>query len=172
MILATIKDENIMNLYKALELVNLERFIDQETGEIDIEGFNAAKAELHEKMRAVVAYIKNQQIIVDNLSNTIKDLQAKKEVKINKIDSLKDYLKSIMIQNQTKKIEATDGSFYASLSGISKSVIIEDDAVIPTEYLNDPKPPEPSKTKLKAALESGMAIDGVYLKETQKILIK
>ncbi len=161
-----------MNLYKASELVILERFVDQETGEIDIEGFNTAKAELNEKMRAVVAYIKNQQVVVDNLSDAIKDLQAKKEVKSNKIDSLKEYLKSIMIQNQTKKIEATDGSFFASLSGMSKSVIIDDNAVIPTEYLNDPKPLEPSKTKLKAALDSGVVIDGVYLKETVKILIK
>jgi hypothetical protein len=162
-----------MNLYQATELARLESHIDDETGEIDIAAFDAAKITLADKQRAVVAYVRNIDSNEAMLADAIKQLQAKQKAMEAKRERLSDYLMENMKATGVSKIEAIDGTFSATLyPGRDVSVAIEDGAAFPLELCNTPKPPEPSKTKIKSAIEAGQAIAGACIVKNDRLTIK
>jgi Siphovirus Gp157 len=162
-----------MNLYQATELARLESHIDDETGEIDIASFDAAQITLADKQRAVVAYVRNLDSNETMLADAIKQLQAKQKAMKAKRERLSDYLLENMKAANITKIEAIDGTFSATLyPERDVSVVIEDGATFPPEFCNAPKPPEPSKTKIKAAIEAGQAIAGACIVKNDRLTIK
>ena len=52
-----------------------------------------------------------------------------------------------------------------------ESVEIDADAEFPPELCNDPKPPTPSKTKIKAAIKRGEAIAGARIVRKDRLSI-
>lgn len=162
-----------MNLYKATELARLESHIDEDTGEIDLAAFDAAQITLADKQRAVVAYVRNVDATEAMLTDAIKELQAKQKAMKAKRERLRGYLIESMKATGIKKIEAFDGTFSATLyHERDTSVVIEEGATFPPELCNDPKPPEPSKTKIKAAIEAGQAISGACIVRSDRLTIK
>lgn len=162
-----------MNLYKATELARLESHIDDETGEINIEAFDAAQITLADKQRAVVAYVRNLDSNEAMLADAIKQLQAKQKAMKAKRERLSDYLLENMKAANVTKIEAVDGTFSATLyPERDVSVVIEEGATFPPELCNAPKPPEPSKTKMQAAIEAGQAIASAFIVKNDRLTIK
>jgi hypothetical protein len=162
-----------LNLYKATELARLESHIDDETGEIDIAAFDAAQITLADKQRAVVAYVRNIDSKEAMLADAIKQLQAKQKAMKAKRERLSDYLLENMKAANLNKIEAIDGTFSATLyPDRDVSVIIEEGATFPLELCNTPNPPEPSKTKIKEAIEAGQAIAGACIVKNDRLTIK
>jgi hypothetical protein len=71
------------------------------------------------------------------------------------------------------EIKADDGSFEVKLYvGRDESVEIDEGATFPPELCNDPKPPEPSKTKIKNAILAGEAIGGAQIIRKDRLTIK
>lgn len=169
------KRMNKMNvtLYHAAELAKLENFVDTETGEIDIAGFDSAQITLQEKSRAVVAYIKNEQALIEMMKNAEKDLAAKRKAREAHNENLKDYLYRTMRQTETTEISAADGTFKAKLYlERDESVAIDEGATFPPELCNPPRPPEPSKTLIKEAILRGEPIKGAHIIKKDRLEIK
>ncbi len=160
-----------LTLYQAAALTTVTNYIDTETGEIDTDGLENANIVFNDKVLAVAAYIKNAGLEVDALATVIKDLTEKRRVLENKQASLKTYLSEILSVTNSDKISNSTLSV-SLLIGRDTSVTIEDGAVIPLYLCNDPKPPEPSKTKLRDALEAGLQIDGVRIVKKDRLVIK
>jgi hypothetical protein len=162
-----------MNLYQATELARLESHIDEETGEIDLAAFDAAQITLLNKQRAVVAFVRNLDAHEAMLTDAIKQLQAKQKAIKAKAERLEIYLLENMKAHGITKIEAADGTFSATrYPQRDTSVLIEDGAVFPPDLCNDPKPPEPSKTKIKAAIEAGQEVPGACIVKNDRLTIK
>jgi hypothetical protein len=162
-----------MNLYQATELARLESHVDEETGEIDLAAFDAAQIALLDKQRAVVAFVRNAEAHEAMLADAIKQLQAKQKTMKAKGERLKTYLLENMRAAGISKIEAADGTFSATLyPQRDASVVIEDGAIFPPELCADPKPPEPSKTKIKAAIEAGHDVPGASIVKNDRLTIK
>lgn len=162
-----------MSLYKATELARLESHIDEETGEINIEAFDAAKITLAEKQRSVVAFIRNLDAKAAMVKAAAKELADKAKAMQAQRERMNDYLMANMKQAGITKIEAVDGTFSATLYlGRDESIVIEESAVFPPELCNDPKPPEPSKTKIKAAILAGQAVAGAMIVRNDRLTIK
>ena len=71
------------------------------------------------------------------------------------------------------EIKAADGSFVVKLYvDRDESVVIEEGAVFPPELCIDPKPPEPSKTKIKNAILAGQPIAGAKIVRKDRLQIK
>jgi hypothetical protein len=165
--------EITLNLYQATELARLESHVDAVTGEIDLAAFESSQIALIEKQRSVVAYIKNVMATSDMIDQAIKDLTEKKRLHASRADRLKEYLKGSMVASNTLKIEALDGTFSATLSlGRDESVLLDDGFKFPPELCNDPKPPEPSKTKIKDAIKRGEPVAGAQIVRKNRITIK
>ena len=52
-----------------------------------------------------------------------------------------------------------------------ESVELEPDAEFPAALCNDPKPPTPSKTKIKAAIKAGEAVAGARIVRKDRLTI-
>ena len=162
-----------ITLYQASELARLETHIDQDTGEIDMLAYDAAQITLADKQMAVVAYIKNSELTEGMLDTAIKELTAKKKAVAARNASLKAYLSANMKEHGITSIKAYDGTFEAKLYlDRDESVVILDGATFPTELCNPPKPPEPSKSLIKAAIHAGQAVAGAMIVRNDRLQIK
>ena len=163
-----------MNLFQATELARLESNIDCETGEINIEAFEASKIALVEKQRAVVAWLKNNDAHINMLDNAIKELTARKKGMQTRHDSLKDYLLVNMQNNGITEINAENFVFSAKIQNNPPSVVIEDESLIPKDYMRIslPPPPAPDKVSIKSAIADGLNVPGASLQTTQRLVIK
>lgn len=162
-----------INLYQANKLARLEAHIDHETGEIDIASYDLAKMALADKQCAVVAYIKNSELAEGMLDVAIKELTAKKKVFSARNASLKAYLSANMKEHGIAFIKANDGTFQATLyTDRDESVVLLDGATFPPELCSTPKPPEPSKTLIKAAINAGQAVAGAVIVRNDRLTIK
>jgi Siphovirus Gp157 len=162
-----------MSLYKANELARLESHIDQDTGEIDVNSYDMAQIALADKQLAVVAYIKNSEATESMLDAAIKDLTSKKKAITARNVSLKAYLASNMKEHGITSIKANDGTFEAKLYlDRDESVVLLDGETFPPELCNAPKPPEPSKTLIKAAITAGQAIAGAMIVRNDRLTIR
>ena len=100
----------------------------------------------------------------------IKALQTAYE---RKAEKLRDYLAENMKTAGIHEIKAADGSFVVKLYlDRDESVVIEDGAFFVPELCNDPKPPEPSKTKIKNAILAGEPVAGAYIVRKDRLTIK
>lgn len=162
-----------ITLYKANELARLEHYIDQDTGEINVLGYDQAQITLADKQQAVVAFIKNSELTEGMLDTAIKELMGKKKVIAARNASLKAYLSANMKEHGITSIKAIDGTFEAKLYvDRDESVLIQDGATFPPELCNTPKPPEPSKTLIKAAINAGQAVAGAMIVRNDRLTIK
>lgn len=162
-----------ITLYKANELARLESHIDPDTGEIDVAAYDSAQITLAEKQMAVVAYIKNSELTEGMLDTAIKELTSKKKAITGRNASLKAYLSANMKEHSITSIKANDGTFEAKLYvDRDESVVILDGATFPFELCNAPKPPEPSKTLIKAAIKAGQAVAGAVIVRNDRLTIK
>lgn len=162
-----------LSLYKATELAQFENFIDTETGEIDLAGFESAQITLQEKSRAVVAYIKNQELTINAIKQAETDLTAKRKEMENRNSTLKTYLLNAMKASNMTEIAALDGTFKAKLYlERDESVVIDEGATFPANLCNAPKPPEPSKTLIKEAILKGEPIKGARIVKKDRLEIK
>jgi hypothetical protein len=50
--------------------------------------------------------------------------------------------------------------------------VLEDGAVFPPELCNEPKPPTPSKTKIKVAILAGEPVAGASIVRKDRLVIK
>ena len=76
-------------------------------------------------------------------------------------------------QAEVYGLPQSDGTFKATLHiGRDEAVKIEEGATFPPELCNDPKPPTPSKTKIKAAIKAGEAVAGARIVRKDRLTIK
>lgn len=162
-----------MNLYQHNQLARLESHIDPETGEINIAEYDAAQIALADKQCAVVVYIKNSELTEGMLDAAIKDLTSKKKAIAARNDSLKVYLSANMKEHGITSIKANDGTFEAKLYiDRDVSVVLDPSAKFEKALCNEPKEPEPSKTKIKLAIEAGEAVAGAMIVKNDRLTIR
>lgn len=163
-----------LTLYKATELATLHNFIDEETGEIDMDGFESASIALVEKQRAVVAYLKNEDANIELLDGAIKELTARKKSMQSRHDNLKGYLLANMKAKGITEISAPDFTFTAKIKKNPPKLIIDDAGKIPSNLYIYPvaPPPTPDNAAIKAALLAGEDIQGAHIEQGERVEIK
>lgn len=162
-----------MNLYELTSDLReaLDSAFDPETGEL-LPVFEEKRALWGSKARDVAAYIINCESNAKQCKEHIAKVKNRMDVQQRKADSLKDYLRENMKASGITSLKSEDGSFEAKLYlERDESVIIDDGVTFPLELCNDPKPPEPSKTKIKKAILAGEAIAGAYIVRKDRLTI-
>lgn len=148
-------------------ILDFEFEINEETGEIlNANALDELKMERDAKIEGVGLWIKNLQAeaeAVKNEKNAMADRQKRLE---NKVESLKGYLTYALAGEKfsTPKVAM---SFRRS-----ESVHIEDEHLIPDEYMNITIVKKPDKKVLKDALKGGKEVLGAELITKQNIQIK
>lgn len=145
--------------------------VDLETGEL-ADDCIASLDLFRAKAAACVAYAIEEGRAIESAAEFVKALTAKIEARKKRHAHFLDYLSSSMKATGVHEIKHEHGLFKAKLHlGRDESVVLDDGAVFPLELCNDPKPPAPSKTKIKAAIKAGEAIAGAVLVRSDRLTI-
>lgn len=135
--------------------------------------FDEFRVQLGNKMNQVAAYILNVESDAAQAKSAIARIKVLQEAYERKAEKLRAYLAENMKVSGIHEIKASDGSFMLKLyPERDESVVIEDGVVFPPELCNDPKPPTPSKTKIKVAILAGQPIAGASIVRKDRLVIK
>ena len=152
-----------MSLYDINEAI--EGCVDTETGEIiDEAALTALQMEKKQKVRNIACWVKNLLADAESYKKEKEAFAARQKAAEAKAESLKRYLSSACAGEKYNEPE------FSIKWRASKQVIVDAGAKLPYEFMVW-KDPQPDKTKLKKAIESGAVFDGVELIEKQNIQI-
>lgn len=157
------------NLYQLLEF---DMVVDEETGEILFEESDIDNLLLSrdEKIENTGCYIKNLLSDIEQLKAEEKSLKERRQTKEKKVERLKKYLADSMLLFGDKKFETPR---VALSFRKSKQVEIDEDVVLPEEFIKVKVEKSPDKTKLKdAILKQGESIEGVRIIEKENLQLK
>ena len=161
-------------LYQAAQDVQQAMMLcTDEDGVIDVDKINAIECTFHEGAIATVAVYKT----LGHQSSALRAVLSEYEARLKKLDDnrtrIRNNLLGAMRATGITKVASEDGIMSASLSlGRDESVEIDDGATFPSELCNDPKPPGPSKSKIKAAILAGQPVAGARIVRHDRLTIK
>lgn len=145
--------------------------IDPETGEL-LESYTESRELFQNKAIACVAYAKEEAATLASAKAMIKDMLAKVEAREQRLERFEAYLADCMKATGITEVKHELGLFGAKLYlERDEAVEIDADAEFPAELCNDPKPPTPSKAKIKAAIKRGEAIAGARIVRKDRLTI-
>lgn len=150
----------------------LDSAFDSETGEA-LPAFEECRALISNKAGQVAAYILNVEADAAAAKAAMTRIKALCESYERKAEHLRDYLAQNMAVAGINEIKAEDRSFVVKLyEGRDESVELDDGAVFPPELCADPKPPAPSKTKIRAAILAGQPVAGARIVRKDRLTIR
>lgn len=145
--------------------------VDPDTGEL-LETYTESRELFQNKAVACVAYAKEEAATLESAKAMVKDMMSKIEAREKRLDRFKDYLADCMKATGITEVKHELGLFAAKLYlERDESVELEPDAEFPAALCNDPKPPTPSKTKIKAAIKAGEAVAGARIVRKDRLTI-
>ena len=145
--------------------------VDETTGEL-IESYTESRELFQNKAVACVAYAKEEAATLASAKAMLKDMAAKVEAREKRLERFEAYLADCMKATGILEVKHELGLFAAKLyPERDESVEIDADAEFPPELCNDPKPPTPSKTLIKAAIKKGEAVAGARIVRKDRLTI-
>ena len=145
--------------------------VDESTGEI-CESYAASRELFQSKAVACVAYAVEEAHSLDAARAMLKAMQARIEAREKRHMRFQAYLADCMRATGVLEVKHEHGLFVAKLyPERDESVELDEGAQFPPELCNDPKPPAPSKTKIKAAIKAGEAVAGARLVRKDRLAI-
>lgn len=145
--------------------------IDPDTGEL-VESYTESRELFQNKAVACVAYAKEEAATLASAKAMLKDMAAKVEAREKRLERFEAYLADCMKATGILEVKHDLGLFAAKLYlERDESVELEPDAEFPAALCNDPKPPTPSKTKIKAAIKAGEAVAGARIVRKDRLTI-
>jgi hypothetical protein len=155
--------------YLAISNKLLESDLDEQTIRDTLEG---AAGELEEKAVNVAMFVRNLESSAEQIKQARQQMDARCKVIEAKADSIKRYLKDNMQRSGITKIESP--YFALTLKKNPPSVIIDDPAAIPADYMViHPAPqPSPDKKMIAQAIKDGLAIPGAHVEQGDRLDIK
>lgn len=130
--------------------------VDEETGEVDEERFEALTMEREKKLENLACWIKDLAADASVLGTEIQNLQRRKKAVETKITALRRYLAWQLNGENLKTARAV-----AYYRGARQHAVVDDLDAIPDEYKRVTV--EPMKDDLRDALLDGATIDGAHL---------
>ena len=150
----------------------LDSAFDPETGEA-LPAFEEQRALIGSKINQVAAYILNTELDAQAAKTAMKRVADIVEAHERKAEHLRKYLADNMKASGITEIKAEDRSFVVKLYiDRDESVEIDPDATFPLDLCSDPKPPMPSKAKIKNAILNNEPVAGARIVRRDRLSIK
>ena len=131
---------------------------------------NQLAESFNDKAVSVAMFIRNLEVEAEAIAEAKKSMDAREKALKAKANRIKSYLLSEMKRTETKQIKCP--YFVLSVRKNPVSVVIAQNAVIDSDLLLPPKPQEPDKKAIKAAIESGRVVFGCSLESGESLTIK
>jgi len=161
------------NLYE-LSGVYLSLWDEVDNPDFDLDSLedaiNKIESDLDQKYENTGKYIQSLGAMAESIGAAIKEQQHRKKVIENKVDRLKKYLFDNMKLNGTKKVSTP--YFDISVVKNRSKVEIDDESLIPDEFLKIQEIKTPIKAAIKSELDSGNKVAGAKLVHGESLRIK
>lgn len=145
--------------------------IDPETGEL-VETYAESRALFEQKAVACVAYAKDEAANIEAAEAMLKQMTEKVRARKERLARFKTYMAECMKATGITEVKHETGLFSAKLYiGRDESIVIEEGATFSASLCNPPKPPEPSKSLIKAAIKAGEPVAGAHLVRKDRLTI-
>ena len=161
-----IKNEMLDTLDLLLETEGVDELATENCQEM----LSFLKEELEKKSDSILKYIRNLETERDMAKLEITRLDELKKKKEKKIEWLKGYIVSIMLELDKKKIETDLGSY-----GIRKNplkVDVYDETALPEEFIRVIEERKPDKEKIKEYIKAKGELKGVRMVESYSLQIR
>lgn len=150
----------------------LDDLFDPETGEA-LPAFEEQRALIGSKINQVAAYILNTESDAAAALAAMARIKHLADASKRKAERLRQYIADNMKASGITEIKADDRSFVVKLYlDRDESVVIDPGADFPESLCNEPKKPEPSKTKIKEAILAGEPVVGARIIKKDRLVIK
>lgn len=128
--------------------------------------------DLTTKAQNIGFVIRNMEASAEQIKLAAKAMTDRAKAIENRAASVKQYLFDGMKLADVPKIDTP--YFKLAIRDNPVSVVIDDEAAIPANYLTDPVPPlpAPNKSLIKAALQDGFDVPGCRLVRNQRLDIR
>lgn len=120
------------------------------------------QGDFNDKAVAIIKLSENLSADTSAIDAEIERLKARKQVILNKQEGLRDYLLHNMEAAGITKIECP--LFTASLRKGVESVEIENESLLPDEFVSVEVVTKPDKKSIKQAIQSGKEVPGASMK--------
>lgn len=160
------------------ELTNYRRQLERlaDAGEVPPEEIadtlEALEGEINEKAVQVAAFTRNLEATAQAVREAGKAMLARAERIEKRAEGVRNYLLFQMQANSITKIECP--YFTLAVRKNPPSVVIDDEAQVPADYLVTPPapPPRPDKAAIGRALKAGADVAGCRLTQSERLDIK
>lgn len=165
------------NLYGlATEFVDLYNAListaNEETGEIDIDiskALEKVQGTFEEKAVSTATVFRGLGKYSSDIAEEIKRLQALKKHVDKEQKRIEDYLTQACEMTRIEKIQG----IHATISfRNTEQTVIDDEDLIPEEFIRAKITYEPDKLKIKEAIKQGKEVQGAHIESVRKIQIK
>ena len=149
---------------------SLDESFDPETGEA-LPIFEERRARWGAKAIGLCAYVLNTEADVLQCKAAIERIKGLQSAIERKTERLRDYLQENM---KASGITELKGQGFAAKLYLERdeSVELDEGATFPAELCADPKPPAPSKTKIRAAILAGLPVAGARIVRKDRLALK
>lgn len=169
--------QNNLTLYslsKDLEQLQNELLesADEETGELDnkiVEAVDKLQGTFEEKAVKVAMVYKNFDSFLTSIEAEEKRLKALKEKVEREKERVEKYITRACETTGTTRIEGVQATISFRKS---EKVVVDNESLIPEEFMKVKTTYEPDKTKIKKAIKNGEEVLGASLQTTNNIQIK
>lgn len=152
------------------EYLELMEMIEENEGvldEVDEAALAISHKEFAVKAENYIAVIKHCESELTKAKDAEAQIAVFKKRKQTVIDKLKENL-----ENAVKLFGPTEAGFFKLSLRKSESVVVENQAIIPSAYLNNKVVTTVDKTKIKKAIKEGEDVPGAYISENKNLQIK
>ena len=144
-----------------------------EDGVIDTDKLDAIACSFQDRAVATIAVYKGKGHTIDTLKAYKQEIDDRIKREQKDQERLKDYLLAAMSIAGVDKIKSDDGLLSVTrYPDRDESVEIDDGVIFPESLCNAPKPPEPSKTKIRQAILAGDPVIGARIIYKDRLTIK
>lgn len=124
-----------------------------------------------QKAVSVSAFVRNLEATAEQIKAAETDMAKRRKAIENRASHIREYLLAQMQRTGISKIESP--MFRISIRNNPESVVIDNEAQIPADYLREiPATYSPDKMLIKQALQEGYEVPGVHMSRSQRVEIR
>lgn len=140
--------------------------------EVIADTLEGLSGDLEEKCTNVALFVRNLEASAESIKAAEKQMADRRKAIESKADNIRRYLFDNMKRCGISKIESP--YFALSIRKNPPSVVIDDPASIPADYMVTPPPPpaSPDKKLIAQAIKDGFEVPGAHLEHGERLDIK
>ena len=145
--------------------------VDPETGELT-DAYSQSRDLFERKGGACVAYALEEAATIEAAKKLLRSMADNLGARETRLERFRAYMAECMKAAGITQV-AADGLVRATLyPDRDESVELDEGAEFPADLCTDPKPPAPSRAKIKAAILAGQPIAGARIVRRDRLTIK